>query len=147
MILYKKATLPCKDRLNGFTLIELMITVAIVAILAAIALPNYTQYVERGRRAEAVSILSGARQFAERFYTERRTYVGLAAAMPTTLTRSPESGTNIYYNISAVTETATTFLLSATPNAALWTPTKCGTLSIDQLSTRTVSSNTVQECF
>jgi type IV pilus assembly protein PilE len=61
---------------QGFTLIELMITVAIVAILAAVALPSYTQYVQRGKIAEATSSLSELRLRAEKFFADNRTYVG-----------------------------------------------------------------------
>jgi type IV pilus assembly protein PilE len=52
---------------RGFTLIELMITVAVVAILTAIAFPSYTEYVRRGRIAEAVSALATTRVRLERF--------------------------------------------------------------------------------
>ena len=65
---------PIENR--GFTLIELMITVAIIAILAAIALPNYTQYVVRGKIANATSELSQWRNRMERFFQDNRTFDG-----------------------------------------------------------------------
>jgi type IV pilus assembly protein PilE len=61
---------------SGFTLIELMIVVAIVAILAAIALPSYNQYVVRGKMTEAYSNLLAMRVQAEQFYQDNRTYAG-----------------------------------------------------------------------
>ena len=61
---------------RGFTLIELMITVAIIAILAAIALPNYTQYVVRGKIAEGTSELAQWRNRMERFFQDNRTFDG-----------------------------------------------------------------------
>ena len=60
----------------GFTLIELMITVAIIAILASIALPAYEDYVIRGRIPEATSGLSSARVQMEQWYMDNRTYAG-----------------------------------------------------------------------
>ena len=65
---------------KGFTLIEVMITVAIVAILAAIALPSYTAYVTRSRVAEAVSGLSAMSVRMEQYFQDNRTYVGACAA-------------------------------------------------------------------
>ena len=58
----------------GFTLIELMITVAIVGILGAIAYPSYVAYVKRGKRAEARTILLDDAQFMQRFYSANNRY-------------------------------------------------------------------------
>ena len=61
---------------RGFTLLEVMIVVAIVAILAAIALPNYAEYVRRGKIIEATSGLSDVRQRYEQFFLDNKTYLG-----------------------------------------------------------------------
>lgn len=61
---------------KGFTLIELMVVVAIVGILAAIAYPSYREYVMRGRIAEATSVLSDMRIKIEQYYADNKTYVG-----------------------------------------------------------------------
>jgi type IV pilus assembly protein PilE len=60
---------------RGFTLIELMITVVIVAILASIAVPMYSQYVQRGKIAEATSGLSELRLRAEKYFADNRSYL------------------------------------------------------------------------
>ena len=63
-------------RPGGFTLIELMVVVAIVAILASIAVPSYRQYLQRGAIAEAIAALGSGRVVLEQFYLDNRTYVG-----------------------------------------------------------------------
>lgn len=65
---------PWRSKSSGLTLIELMITVAIVGVLAAVAYPSYTEYVNRGRRAELGVQMLSAGQFMERYYTENRKY-------------------------------------------------------------------------
>lgn len=65
---------------RGFTLLELMITVAIVAILAALALPAYNDYVTRGKLVEAHSALGAQRVRMEQFYQDMRTYTGACDA-------------------------------------------------------------------
>lgn len=65
------------QRAQGFTLIEVMIVVAIVAILSSIALPSYTEYVQRGRLVDAHAALANARVQAEQFFQDNRTYNGM----------------------------------------------------------------------
>ena len=60
----------------GFTLIELMMVIVVMAILAAIALPSYQQYIKRGKITEATSSLSELRLRAEKWFADNRTYVG-----------------------------------------------------------------------
>jgi len=62
------------SRQRGFTLIEVMIVVVIIAILAAIAIPNYRDYVTRGRVVEATAGLADARNKMEQFFQDNRTY-------------------------------------------------------------------------
>jgi type IV pilus assembly protein PilE len=64
----------------GFTLIEVMIAVVIIGILASIAYPAYTDYIRRGKIAEALSTLAGTRARMEQFFLDNRTYVGSDAA-------------------------------------------------------------------
>jgi type IV pilus assembly protein PilE len=89
----------------GFTLIELMVVVAIVAILAAIALPNYGDFMRRSKITEATSTLSDLRLRAEKFFADNRTYVGF-----------PDTVTNVRYfsfDCNNPAKTATTFRCTA----------------------------------
>ena len=98
---------------KGFTLIELMITVAVVAVLAAVAYPSYTAYLIRGKLAEAHSALSDGRVKTEQFFQDNRTYTSAtlgANGCPTTLRLSPDTE-NFQYRCSDLT--ATTYTLSA----------------------------------
>jgi type IV pilus assembly protein PilE len=65
---------------RGFTLIEIMIVVAIVAIIASIAVPQYSQYVMRGRLVEATANLGQLRIRAEQWFQDNRTYAGMDTA-------------------------------------------------------------------
>lgn len=63
-------------RERGFSLIELLVVIAIIAILTAIALPNYREYIARGKITEATSTISELRTRLEQWYADRRTYAG-----------------------------------------------------------------------
>lgn len=85
-------------RSRGFTLIELMIAVAIVAILAAIAIPSYTDYIRRSRVTEAIATLSGMRVKMEQYYQDNRSYTGsCGVAPPVTVANKPADTANWAY--------------------------------------------------
>ncbi|MGH9960023.1 MAG: type IV pilin protein, partial [Pyrinomonadaceae bacterium] len=102
------------SKLRGFTLIELMITVAVVAILASIALPSYLEQVRKSKRAEGKSALLRAAQNMERYYTSNNTYNATLTAAGISA-YSADSSTDSAYAIDLPVATATAFTVRATP--------------------------------
>lgn len=112
----------------GFTLIELMIVVAIIGILAAIAYPSYQSYVEKTRRTDAQGALMSFANAMERYYTQNNTYIGAdggSSAISNTLTapastvfagQSPMDGSP-FYNLRIYNLTANSYELRAVPIA------------------------------
>ncbi|AMV00840.1 MULTISPECIES: type IV pilin protein [Xanthomonas] len=127
---------------RGFTLIELMIVVAVVAILSAIAYPSYTEHVRKSRRAQAKVDLVEYGQLAERFHTVQNTYSGFT--LPTNV--SPREGGTAAYTLALTQQTQSGYVITATP-AAAQAADKCGTLSIDQASRKTNSRGTKSDCW
>jgi type IV pilus assembly protein PilE len=87
--------------MQGFTLIELMIVVAVVAILAAIAYPSYTDSVKKGRRAQGRTAIVQMLQQQERYMTQHNVYSAVAAGNTTFTTYSGDNPTNPAYNLTA----------------------------------------------
>lgn len=125
---------------RGFTLIELMIVVAIVGILAAVAYPSYINYVKRTHRAEIVGVLTSASQALERFYTQAGQYSNQTTGT-NPLTMADPVG-NTYYTL-VVNRTATTFTLTANPvGTQMMNADICGSFIIDNTGARYNANNT-----
>ena len=118
--------------LRGFTLIELMITVAVIGILAAIAIPSYQSYVREARRSEGTSGLLEMQSLQERWRLNNTTY-GTAANLGTVGTLP----TSTYYAFTVTANTATAFTLTATAQSSQTSDSGCTILTIDQAGART----------
>ena len=133
-----------KQKQPGFTLIELMVTVAIVGILAGIAYPSYQSSVMKSRRADTEGVLLGLANAMERHFTESNTYLG----MGTPDTGAPSiysipTATATYYTITISAATASSYTLSAAPTGAQ-SNDSCGTLTLTHTG---VKSPTTSGCW
>ncbi len=99
-----------KAKSSGFTLIEVMVAMAIVAILAAVALPSYRNYTLRGKIPEATSNLGAKRVKMEQFFQDNRTYAGATAA-------ALDQSSSQYFDFSGVTSTSTYTLTAVGKNS------------------------------
>jgi type IV pilus assembly protein PilE len=115
----------CPRRARGFTLIELMITVALVAILARIAVPSYLDYVKRGKLQEAYNTLTSAALTNGQFYQDNRTYVSATGCSTAATT---------YFNYSCTATSTTDFTLQAQGKSG--TAAEGFTFTVDSSGTR-----------
>ena len=125
---------------RGFTLIEIMIVIAIIGIVITIGYPSLTEYVKKGRRAEVAGMLSEQAQILERFYSKSNVYTGVTGL----------STGNDYYTITP-TVTDQTFLLTATRKAGSMATDKCGDFTINNTGVRSMvgakTGLTTKDCW
>jgi type IV pilus assembly protein PilE len=127
---------------GGFTLIELMITVAIIGILAAVALPSYKNYVIRGKLVAGTNTLASLRSQMEQYYQDNRTYMTVSSptivspCVANAVTATNSLPFNVNCSTSGDVPTATTYTLRATGTGAV----AGAVYTIDQANTMTTVS-------
>ena len=138
--------------MRGFTLVEVMIVLAILAIISAVAIPGYQDQVRETRRSDATAVLMQARQAMERHYSKFYSYAAANEGV-TFPDQSPADGAVAYYDISLVNN-ATTYTITATAVGAQ-AHDDCGNISINQAGQKgakdsapaATSAADVQECW
>ena len=147
------------NKQKAFTLIELMVTVAIVGILASIAYPTYQDSVMKSRRADAKGALLGFENAMERYFTVNNTYLGAGGtdgshadtgAPRIYSTTSPVDGGTAYYNLTISAATASTYTLNAAPKVdGPQAGDKCGTLTLTHTGVKgfTGTGGSTAECW
>lgn len=152
---------PRPGRAAGLTLIELMVTVAVVGVLAAVAYPAYTDQIRKGRRAEARTALMNLLQQQERYHTQNNTYASFSAGSPGTLpftaysstgtastaTASHRLGARVCQAVGGTTPTLRDCVeVFAEPQAAYADP-QLTLLAVDTQGRRTCTATVADRCW
>ena len=136
---------------GGFTLIELMIAVAIFALITAIALPMYRSEVLRANRVDAVRTLTSYRQALERCYSQNFTYLNQVTSPCPAAPGLPTNSTNGYYAITFPGMTATSYTIVATPNGTQVNDTSCASMQVTntgaQSALNSSGTDSTQTCW
>ena len=139
-------------RQRGFTLIELMITVAIVAILAAVAYPSYTKYIARAKRSAAASFMLNVQSKQEQFMLNSRTYFDVDGTAGKTwadrsITVPSDVSDNYTVTVALVAGPPPGYTITAVPkNGQATNDAKCGNLILSNTGAKSVSG-TATDCW
>jgi type IV pilus assembly protein PilE len=151
-------------RAGGFTLIELMITVSIVAILAAIAIPSYNAYIRKSRRTDAKSALLDMASLEERYFSSNNAYssnptdLGYATTTPPIFISTDYTVTSANFNVTqaiaggaGVTPKVATYSFTATPVGDQVNDTQCASFTVTsgggQTATNSANADNTQTCW
>jgi len=121
---------------KGFTLIELMIVIAVIAIVVAIAIPAYSDYITRSKRADGKTGLLALQLEQEKYRANNPTYAAAASL------GLPADSPDGHYQINVTSFSAASYALSAAPNASQNDP-ECATLTIDESSNKSATGTAV----
>ena len=144
-----------KNRQNGFTLIELIVTVAIISILAAIALPAYDRYTRNTMRTTAKGMLENIHSMEESFFVNNKTYsTDLTAlgynASPLYINRTgePTAAASSVYLVSVTgCPIANCYSITAVPQNGQTEDTECGTLTLNSLGQKNATGAKGVDCW
>jgi type IV pilus assembly protein PilE len=130
-------------RAAGFTLIELMIVVVIIAILAAIAMNSYRQYILRGNRTSATRALQDLNSREENYYFSNNAYTPSLTSLGATASMA-----GVYYTVSVPSANGTTYQVQAVPVGTQTQDTTCGTFALTREGVQTITgTGTVAACW
>lgn len=135
---YQLGSTAAGHSVRGFTLVELVVVMAIAAILAAIAIPNYSEYVLRSNRSSAQAFISDLATRQAQFFMDRRTYATTVAALNMPVPN--EIATRYDVAIAVNAGPPLTYTVRATPTGPQ-AHDRCGALTIDQAGTKTAAAS------
>ena len=132
---------------RGFTLIELLIVIVVIGLLAAIAVPNYRDFVVRSNRSEAIVSLSELANLEEKFFSNQLRYTGTIAVL-----NYPSVSPNNLYDLSITTSATVDYTLTAVPRGTqLADDDTCQVFTLNSFGQRgaldTGGNDTTQPCW